>query len=221
MAPYDGEKLIISAADDPYVNNVIAHSGNPIKLNPKYELYDFENSVKKGISSFGLFHEIGHDFDYVIDWSFDLEVTTNYKMLYILDNLNKPVLLGPNPTDAKELREYYKTTYYDKSVGVRNGQYDLFAMIYIFSRFTDEVGWDAVKATFREFGESMPKLTTSLGKLTYYMYRLQENYNKLNPDASGTEIRDSFPAGELEYVKQLVITAKDSGKYVAGEDFFK
>ena len=94
-------------------------------------------------------------------------------------------------------------------------------MIYIFSRFTDEVGWDAVKATFREFGESMPKLTTSLGKLTYYMYRLQENYNKLNPDASGTEIRDSFPKGELEYVKELLTEHRDGGYYVAGEDYFK
>ena len=142
-------------------------------------------------------------------------------MLYILDHSDRIVIAGETPTDSRGLRDHYKKTYYDTSVGVRNGKYDLFAMVYIYSRFTDVVGWDAVKATFREFGEYMPDLKTNLGKFTYFMYKVQENYNKLNPNASGAEIRDSFPKGELEYVKELLTEHRDGGYYVASEDYFK
>ena len=219
--PYNGDKIIINSTAEPFVSKVIAYAGNPIKLNYYYEYEDLERVIKQGCVSFGMFHEIGHDFDYIFDWSIDGEVTTNYKMLYILDHSDRIVIAGETPTDSRGLRDHYKKTYYDTSVGVRNGKYDLFAMVYIYSRFTDVVGWDAVKATFREFGEYMPDLKTNLGKFTYFMYKVQENYNKLNPNASGTEIRDSFPKGELEYVKELLTEHRDGGYYVAGEDYFK
>ncbi|MEE1219499.1 MAG: dockerin type I domain-containing protein [Ruminococcus sp.] len=219
--PYNGDKFIINSTSEPFVRRIIAHAGNPIKLNDQYEFEDLARVSREGCVSFGMFHEIGHNFDYLFDWSIDLEVTTNYKMLYILDNCDKMVYAGDTPTDSRGLREYYKKTHYDTSVGARNGKYDLFAMVYIYSRFTDVVGWDTIKATLREFGENMPKINTNLGKFTYFMYRVQENYNKLNPNASGTEVRDSFPKGELEYVKELIKTNRDGGYYNPSHDYFK
>lgn len=214
-------EVYLKSTDYPISKNIIAIGAiNPIIFQEGYDYTSLKYVITDEILPFGTFHELGHNFDTMFKWSFDGEVTTNYKMIYILDNMDGNLSLSGKKYHSSQIREHYKS-YYDKSVAKRDGKYDIYAFMYIYARATDAVGWDTVKATFREFGKSYPTIKSDLGRFTYFLYRLQENYNILNPNATGTEVKDTFPEGELQYVKELVAKNNDNGVYTVEEDFFK
>ena len=218
--PFNGDINYIKSTDSPIGKGIIAYGGiNPIRFQEGYDYTSLKYVITDEILPFGTYHELGHNFDTMFNWSFDHEVTTNYKMIYILDNTDGYLSLSGKKYHSSQIREHYKS-YYDKSVAKRDGKYDIYAFMYIYARATDAVGWDTVKATFREFADYYPTLNSDLGRFTYFLYKLQENYNKLNPDANGSEVIDTFPLGELEYVKNLVAENNDNGVYTTEEDYF-
>ncbi|MEE1219508.1 MAG: carbohydrate binding domain-containing protein [Ruminococcus sp.] len=221
--PYDGNKAVINCTDEPLCSRYYAYAGSPIMFNNKFVASTIENTCKYGVVDFGMFHEIGHNFDTMFDWTFDGEITANYKMAYILDSLGDTKISLHSQIKASEFREYCRS-YSDGSYSkIENRTYEYAGdgICYVMLRATDAVGWDTVKATFREFSENgIPSIRTQWGKFSYFMYRLQANYNKLNKNSTGTEVIDTFPQGELDYLRGLFYDHYGSDAYIYVEDFF-
>ncbi len=222
--PFGGDKIFISATDEPYVKKFGALGAiNPIKWNQTHVLDALKKSTDEGYISFGMFHEIGHDFDTLSNWTFDGEATANFKMLYVLDNINGIVPTIKGDISSKEMRSYFKTISdgsYENTIVLRNNKYSYDAFTYLLARVADTVGWDTIKATFRQFNNENITLTTALGKFNYFLKSVQQNYNELNSDAVGNEVYNTFPDDELDYIKNLLTAKKDNDNYVLSEDVF-
>ena len=222
--PFSGDKLLIAATDEPQTQQYGALGGiNPIKWAQTYLFDSLEQTTDEGYVNFGMFHEIGHDFDTLSNWTFDGEATANFKMLYVLDHINGTVPTKKGDISTKEMREYFKTISsgsYTDTIVTRNNTYSYDAFTYLLARVADTVGWDTIKATFRQFNDENITLTTSLGKFNYFLKSVQENYNALNSDAVGNEVYNTFPDDELDYVKELLTLKKDNSNYVLSEDVF-
>ena len=65
-----------------------AVAGNPIRWLAPYVPETLEDIETKGDWSFGILHEIGHDYDLDNRWNWDAEFWANLKMVYVLQDLN-------------------------------------------------------------------------------------------------------------------------------------
>ena len=223
MEPFNGNKTIVYCTDEPFCSQFVAYGKcNPIVFNSRFTEETLERVVGQGIMDFGLFHEMGHNFDSMYDWTFDDEITANYKMVYVLDHMgDKQVSINGN-IKASEFRDYceYMSSGSYAQIRYRTGQYAGDGICYVMLRASDAVGWDTVKVTFEEFSEGMPEIKTKWGKFSYFMYRLQENYNEMNPDATGTEVIDTFPDDEIDYLRSIFKNHYGAGEYSFFEDYF-
>jgi hypothetical protein len=102
----------------------------------------------------------------------------------------------------------------------RTNQYAGDGLCYVMIRASDAVGWDTVKLAFRDYSKGMPSIRTKWGQFSYYMYLLQDYYNELHPDATGTEVMDSFPEGEIDYLKGVFQRHYGINGYIYVEDYF-
>lgn len=223
IEPFNGNKTVINCTAEPFCSQFVAYGKcNPIVFNERFATDTLNRVAKQGIMDFGLFHEMGHNFDTMYDWTFDDEITANYKMVYVLDNMSDKQVSIHGNIKASEFREYCKTMSGGSYTQIQNrtGQYAGDGICYVMLRASDAVGWDTVKATFEEFSENMPRISTKWGKFSYFMYRLQENYNEMNPDATGTEVIDTFPDDELDYLKFIFKNHYGIGEYSFFEDYF-
>ncbi|MEK6968570.1 MAG: M60 family metallopeptidase [Nanoarchaeota archaeon] len=191
-SPFNGQSIgIMSVARYP---GGWAVSGNPIQW---FNIYINEElaRVNTGDWSFGIMHEISHDFDLGGGiWNFDAEFWANTKMYYAVEMLNAKVNMGKDYTGS-ELKNYYKTdagASWDKTLalGVFSGD----GLTYKFIQIRDQIGWDSYKQTFRYFQSLSPSQvpTTRLGKFNLFLDKLTEY--------SGFDVRTLFTQTEMDAI---------------------
>lgn len=179
---------------------VWAYSGNNIMWNRDYVGSELAKINGTDDWSFGILHEISHNFD-LDEWSFDAELMANFKMYYAMDTLNGKVTQDRQYTGTA-LENYYKTNAlesYSKTIEVRQNGYSGDGVTYTLIRIQKAVGWAPFKAAFREFQTLINPPQTSLAKFDKLLELIQKNYSQ-----GGTQVYDTFPAGELDYVRGLL-----------------
>lgn len=212
--PIGGSHMYIYVSHEPLILQYLAVAGAPIVYNYNYFYEDIAN-VGNDMMSFGILHEIGHNFDTVADnLTFHGEVTANYKMVYVLDSLDrtldKKINIGGG-MDAKNIRDYYKASY-DNYIANPNGEFNGDGVTYALLRLTDTVGWDTISDAYKWYNENgVPELHTSLGRFTHFLMTVQNCYSLKYPGSRGMEVRNSFPDGELEYIKHTIAYSLDNG----------
>ncbi len=199
--PYNGDRITIFSVSDYPGGWAVA--GNPILWYKPYIKSELQSIASTGTWSFGIMHELGHDF--MLDnsnknWIFNEEMFANFRMYYVVEKLNATIVEG-GLYHGSELENYYKTdaieSYANKiAKGIPQG-YD--GLMYTLIRIKNQVGWEAVLKTIRDLNASSTASGTRwqmfnllLDKLTLY---------------SGQDVRKTYPAGELNVIQQLVVNS--------------
>lgn len=179
-----------------------ARSGQDIMWNRDYVAPDLTEINTANNWSFGILHEIGHDFD-MDPWKFDGEIMANFKMYYVLDTLNATVSKdGKYTYTGTQFENFYKNDSgqsYNKTIALKQGGFNYDGITYTLVRVQKTVGWAPFKAAFREFQTLTNPPATKVAKFDKLLELVQKNY-----DANGTQVYDTFPTGELEYVRGLL-----------------
>gem|GEM_PF-2995896 len=213
LTPYGGSKIEIrSERGDP---SYWARSGNPIMWNRKWIPREAYSISKHGHISFGISHEIGHDFD-IDAWNFDAEHFANFKMAYMLyKKPSRPVRLPNHDMNFYDsnIKNYYKSisdVSYDKAIA--SGHYYGDAMTYTFLNIKDTIGWEPFRKTFRYFSSLDDKEIpdSNLGKLNLFLSKLQD-YSSTNVFSStflptaARNLYESYFGGTIGYVYFLPV----------------
>lgn len=191
--PYSGAKIrVLSVRDYP---GGWAVAGNPILWHKPYVSNELLSINNNDDWSFGITHEIGHDFD-IDGWNWDGEFWANTKMYYALETLNGKVYQSKYYTGS-ELKQYYYQDAggsYQKTIAL--GTYSHDALTYCFIRIRETIGWEPFKQTFRYFKTSGENPATNSDKFNRFLQLLQEYYHP-----GGHEVENTFPAGELTLIR--------------------
>jgi Peptidase M60, enhancin and enhancin-like len=189
--PFDGAKIgILSTRTYP---GGWAVAGNPILWHEPYVRGELSRVESDGNWSFGILHEIGHDFDIEDRWNFDAEFFANFKMYFVAVRLNAKVSPGGDRYyTGEELREYYR-------LGDTPGETAWGNINFRFITMADQLGWEPFQKTFRFFlglsGGELPQ--TRVEKFNLFLDKLTE--------FSGRDARSFFQGKELawalEYLK--------------------
>lgn len=110
--PYNGEQITI--LESTKWNQYWAVAGNPIHWSPAGIPGELQ-SINQGDWSFGMLHEIGHDFDISDAWVWDGEMSANFKMAFVIDTLPDVIVThetryGSFKTGYPRIKEYYRRT---------------------------------------------------------------------------------------------------------------
>ncbi len=214
--PYNGDICYIKSTQEP---DITTANGciNPIKWNRAGMKEACVNMINTGYNTSTAYHEMGHNFDMMYPWPFNHENTADFKMAYIVLNKgeNDKMYDSLRPYNWPEYKVYLKSEgwmNYDSTFAQRN-EYTYISyyagVTYINIRTCEAVGWDTVKATFRQFNEYYDtKYNKQYSKFLYWLMSMQNTYNKTHPEATGYEIIDSFPEGEYEYFKWILNECK-------------
>jgi hypothetical protein len=177
-----------------------AVAGNPILWYEPYIKGELQSIQSTGTWSFGIMHEIGHDFvlqNSNTNWIFNEEMFANFRFYYAVEKLNASILEGKLYQGA-ELENYYKTdgdgSYANGiAIGVPQG-YD--GVMYTLLRIKDKIGWTPYKQAMADLNAS------STGPGTKWsMFNLL--LDKLN-QYSGQDVRTTYLPGELNTIEQLM-----------------
>jgi len=161
--PYDGKTIDIYAT----LHNLPgawAWAGNPIYWTGRFVESELE-SLRKGNWSFGILHEIAHDFainDQSYNWN--EEMFANLRMYYALEKLGGTVHQGGSIRDHLWLKEFYRT--------VGGEQFNHDNHMYYLLTVKDEIGWEPFKATIQELGSRSPERLTPLEKFNLFFETL-------------------------------------------------
>ncbi len=167
------------------------------------------------------YHEMGHNFDMMYPWSYQVENSADFKMAYVFMQKSEDERFYVNYLDFDTMNKSEYENYILKEAGFsyentfaqrrKYKQINYFeSMVYVFFRTCNAVGWDTVKATFRQFNEYYDtSYDKAYSKYLYWLMNLQNMYNKNHPEATGFEIIDSFPEGEYDYLKYILNGCED------------
>ena len=181
-----------------------ALAGNSILWYQPYVRSTLLNIQSKGDWSFGIMHEMGHNFAPNIgiegnsNWNWSEEMFANFRMYYAVELLNATVVLDKVYTGS-ELKNYYKIyaggSYENKiRKGMVEGAHD--GIMYTLIRIKDEIGWDPFKQTFRYLYKTNTNLISNWQKFNLFLNQLSE--------FSGTDVRQTYPEGELDIIKDAL-----------------
>jgi hypothetical protein len=191
--PFSGQKIeIVSVRQNP---GGWAVAGNPIRWHQPY-VRDTLLAVRNGDWSFGMLHELGHDFDLDYRWVWDAEFMANFKMEYVVEMLDARIYIEEAWYQGGELRSFYADQYWQNRAG---GKYDGTVLHYRLAELRDDYGWDLFKQAFREYltipEEDLP--ATRLDKFLRFIEILSA--------ISGEDVKLRFDPGEWDWViSQLV-----------------
>lgn len=192
LAPYNGDEInVFSTRNYP---GGWAVAGNPVlwyEPNIKDELTKVNNNNDW---SFGILHEIGHDFDIEDRWNFNAEFLANFKMFYTVINLMAKVTPdGENYYTGPGLISYY---YSKGSEGNYTWDYETYRFITLTA--SNQLGWEPFKKTFKYFLDqplsSLP--TTASGKFELFLDMLSEY--------SGKNVETIIPQAELDWLRSHI-----------------
>lgn len=159
--PYNGGKITIKSVSCGDNCPGWAWSGQTISWAKKWWLVDeFEKINNNDDWSFGILHEISHDFDFN-DFgnrrghNFDSELMANFKMVYLIEKRNAKVSPGysGNYYVGPQIINYYKTADKGYEYAIKNNAFTGDFLTYILLREKDRFGgWDTYKKVFRNLG---------------------------------------------------------------------
>ncbi|WP_157890125.1 S8 family serine peptidase [Paenibacillus sp. DMB5] len=191
-APYSAQKIEIKSTRN-YPGGW-AVSGNPILWYQKYIKDELVRVNNYDDWSFGIMHEISHNFD-SSNWNFDAEFWANTKMYYAVEQNNSIVTMNGTQYTGSQLKNYYKSVSdygYDKMMASNSYHNDF--LTYTFIRLKDIIGWQPFKSTFRDINalsaSSVP--STKIGKLNLFLSKLKEKSNY--------DVLSSFSTKELQLI---------------------
>ena len=149
--PFEGQRIgIVSVRQYP---GGWAVAGNPIQWHRPYVRRTFEAIRQEGDWSFGILHELGHDFDLKYRWVWDAEFMANFKMEYVVEKLDAVVRAGESFRRGKELSGYFCREYDQHR---RDNQFHMGVLHLRLAELRNDHGWGPFKVTFRKFN-AMPK----------------------------------------------------------------
>jgi hypothetical protein len=192
--PYSGDKIqIVSVRHN---LGAWAVAGNPILWMQGYIGDELMNINDRDEWSFGILHEIGHDFDIEDRWVWQAEFWANLKMYYVIKTLNGlvyPVYQSEVGYQGVNLRNYYLSQY---NLQKSQGHLGEDAFTYRFITISEAIGWDPFKQTLRYF-LSLPTSevpTQAYAKFDLFLAKLSE--------FSGLDVRTLFLPEELTQINQ-------------------
>jgi hypothetical protein len=195
--PYSGETITILSVDNYPGGWAVA--GNPILWYKPYIKSELQNIEATGSWSFGIMHELGHDFALTANrsWIWHEEMFANFRMYYVVEQLNAPISLAKFYVGA-ELKFFYKTDVtdgYDNGIaqGIPIGQNGL---MYTLIRIKDQIGWDPFINAIGDLNASSVAPATNWERFNLFLDKLTQY--------SGQDVRATYPAGELDVIKQLL-----------------
>ena len=227
--PFGGDKNYIISTTEPYVMGVQAYGAiNPIKWQRGYMAGACKNRCTNNMKTRVAYHEMGHNFDTMYPWSYWSEASADFKASYVILNHTEGVIDPRGTFTLYPINEYLEylnnisNIGYENTIRKRDGQYTLDALNYMMVRTSQAVGWDTVKETFKQYANYYDKdlYTTRNGKFFYWLKCMQETYDKNHPGSRGYTIYDSFPEGDLEYIRTLNISSVNADGYKPEEDIF-
>ena len=184
IVPFNGQNITITSVRQYPGGWAIA--GNPIKWMRKYipgELLKIQNNDDW---SFGILHEISHNFD-LDNWNFHGEFFANFKMYYVVLTLNASVSPGGQYYTGAELKDFHEAAL--NQAKAEGQATNMGGFIYRLILISEQFGWDAFKQTFRSYTENpstdVEKFDLFLDKLSLY---------------SESDVRDMIPQDELEWL---------------------
>ncbi|GEM_PF-1881148 len=186
--PYNGKKITVESVEDYPGGWAVA--GNPIKWHRPWVAREFKG-INEGNWSFGIMHELGHDFDLDYRWVWEAEFFANFKMVYAAEKLKAKIHQGGKWYDYVDSKGLTLDDYYEEQAelaGERDHVEDWYRhndpSLDKFLKVKRDIGWEPFKKTFRRYGElkegEIPK--TPEKKFNLFIYYLSEFSSKnLNP----------------------------------------
>lgn len=184
--PYGGERIhILSVHQYP---GGWAVAGNPILWMQPYVREELMRCDLNDDWSFGILHEIGHNFD-LGGWNWHPEFWANFKMYYVVESLNAKVMQRKYYIGA-QLAEYYRADGADSYANtIARGRFTHDGLTYVFIRIQQQIGWEPFKRTFRFYLESRARPSRAIDNFNLFLDKLTEY--------GGIDVRATFLPGEL------------------------
>lgn len=200
--PWNGRMITIFSVEQK--TRWWAIAGNPIQWNKK-----FVKNVLKDVNSgkdwcFGILHEIGHDFSPHVGmkrngkWNWNEEMFANFRMYYVVDQLNAPIKMNGKFYNGNGLKAMYKTdsrTSYDNGIGkgLTKGHDGI---MYTLIRIQEQIGWEPFKKTYRFLYKSDVNPESRWDKFTLFLDKLTEYSN--------VDVRKTYSEKEWEVIKKML-----------------
>jgi hypothetical protein len=198
--PYGGAKIeIVSVRQYP---GGWAVAGNPIKWQQKYVSQTLQRIGDNNDWSFGILHEISHDFDIDSNWNFRAETMANIKMFYVAEDLNTLIYQEGTYYEGNDLKYFYEGKYNQSDFNEPHHRYlnpVWGGVLYRFALISEELEWDTFKDTYRSYGTDPPspppstqveKFDLFLDRLLFYAGREGDDPNTLMPQIELDWIRN-------------------------------
>lgn len=213
--PFGGRKMLVRQ-----MNGIPAwaYAGEPIQWNGDYISSELL-SLNQGNWSFGIMHEIGHNFASHIgngnrSWNWDEELFANFRMYYALDKLEGAALMTASVPDGKggytnveklyrgtEIQDLYKSesTYcYDRTLGANLTDIRGESMIWTLIRIQEKYGWDIFMKAFDEIYKLPPN---SVEENTWSSWQRFEYFLTFLSKYAGEDVRSTYTQNELNLIK--------------------
>lgn len=198
--PWDGIRMKIRSA----IIGAWAYAGNPIQWNTNYITSELTSVKNKDDWSFGIMHEIGHNFASHIGtanyaWNWDEEVFANFRMTYVLRNVAGAKIYQNNVAYTSNISDYYKLSY-NSTIGKgikANGD----AIQYTLQRIVDKFGWQPIIDAFDHLytlSKDLPLGSDSWTKWQKFNFFI----DTLNDYVPGDEsVWDTYTSQELNLIQ--------------------
>lgn len=169
-------------------------SGNPIKWMQRYVKEELTRIEQSGDWSFGILHELGHNFDSE-RWNWEAEFWANFKMYYVIENLNGTVFRRNVSYQGAQLEKYYLLRTQEAKA---QGQFEFDSLVYRFIKISQKIGWKPFQETFGEFLNLSPDRvpTTRIGKFNLFLDSLTK--------FAQLDVRTLFTAEELPEITRIL-----------------
>lgn len=156
--PYNGGKITIKSVECGDTCPGWAWAGQTISWAKKWWLIDELEKINNNDDwSFGILHEISHNFDFDnygsnLGYNFDSESMANFKMAYLIESKNSKVSPGYSGVyyTGSQIINYYKLADKGYDYAIANNTYTGDFLTYVLLKTKDQIGgWDTYKQVFR------------------------------------------------------------------------
>ncbi|HHV30130.1 carbohydrate-binding protein CenC [Acetivibrio mesophilus] len=184
--PFNGNKIGILASDG-HPSGSAAYAGNPIMWFKSSDNNPIANQLKRsyenGDLSFGILHEIGHNFNLGnTSWNWNDEMFANFRAYYAVDQLEKIHLnnMGPMPVvyndpnirrEGTQLKYYYLIRYL-QTMG--QGEFHHDGLMYRLIEVQEEIGWEPFLKTIQYLSDNDYSDKNDLEKFKLFYSKLSE-----------------------------------------------